>query len=591
MITHRRFARKLTICGGGNDDRRRASVAVMVGVTLPVIIAFVALSVDVGVMFNAKADLQRSADAAALAGAARLITLEGSPINLARQSAKDIAFANKVLRTNPIVTDADIVFGKANVNPVTKQVNFTPDLSQPDAVRVTVRKTADSPNGPLPLFFAKIFGRTVTDVQATATAAITPRDIALVTDISGSLTYDSQLQYWEDKIINIYDVWDALPGGADSVDSVWAPEEVLADPTQSAGPAYGFFKRLGFGDDPADRENFSITGDPGLVQLRNGRAWSDARLSQYLLDQQYSPAEVDAILNTTSTSNYENRVALALGVATWNSGIAGGRWQKLGLPQVGNNNTSYTDNELSWVEPYLSTSASQAQSIWRDYISRTASSRSPFPERFGVKTLMDYTLEYRRQPGETPELAFVPVQPMNAIKEATRYMIDLLAGAQSFDQISLEVFSTQGSHMVNLTHDFSDVTAVLDSIVPDGNTNIGQGIERGAAELASNRARIEAKKILIMITDGQANMTPSGEFSYTGGKQYALNAARAAASQGIELVTISVGQGADQDLCDQIAAMGGGVHFHADGSIEQYSAQLREIFAAIGGRRTVSLVE
>jgi len=571
---------------------RRGAVSIFVAVTLPVLIAFVALSVDVGVMYNAKADLQRCADAAALAGAARLVSLTaGDPIALARESAKQTAFANPVLSKNPVITDADITFGKANIDLVTRKVNFTPTTITPDSVRVVVRKTVDSPNGPLMLFFARIFGRTFTNVQASATAAITPRDIALVTDVSGSLTYDSQLQYWEDKVINIYEVWDALPGGADDEVSTWQSNEVLPDPAQCAGPAYGFFKRLGFGDDPADHDKYSIAGDPGLIQLRDGQAWTDARLREFLADQGYSSAEVSAILDTTSTSNYTNRVALALGLATWNSGIAGGRWERLGLARVGNANTSFTDNEITWTEPYLSAAPAQAADIWRDYITRTANSRSAFPARFGIKTLLDYTLEYRRQAGETPELAAAPVQPMNSIKQASRYMIDLLANAGSFDQISLEVFSTFGTHQVDLTHNFADVTAVLDSIVPDGNTNIGQGIERGAAELASNRARPEAKKILIMITDGQANMTAAGQFSYSEGKEYALAAAQKAASLGIELVTISVGQDADQDLCDRIAAIGGGVHFHAEGSIEKYSAQLLEIFAAIGGRRTVALVE
>ncbi|MCB9865445.1 MAG: VWA domain-containing protein [Phycisphaerales bacterium] len=573
-------------------QRRRGAVAVMLAVTVPVIIAFAALTVDVGVMYNAKADLQRCADAAALAGASQLVSLSsGDPLAAARQCAKDIAYANKVLATNPIVTDADITFGKANIDPVTKQVFFTPTNSSPDAVRVVVRKTANSPNGALPLYFARIFGRHFTDVQATATAGITPRDIAIVSDISGSLTYDSQFKYWQDKVVNLYDVWDALPGGADDSPSTWAASEVLSDPAQSAGPAYGFFKRLGFGDDPADRENYSVSGDPGLIRLANGERWSDARLRTYLADQQYSSAEISAIMNTTSRTNYQNRVALALGLATWNSGISGGRWDRLGLARVGNRDTSYSDSELTWEAPFLSTTPAQARTIWRDYIDRTSGRRASFPDLFGIKTLVDYTLEYRRKPGETPELAATPVQPMQAIKDATAYMVQLLTNAQSFDQISLEVFSTYGTHQVDLTHNFADVTAILDSIVPDGNTNIGQGIARGAEELTSDRARVEAKKILLMITDGQANMTADGRYDAAAGKAFAISEAQQAAALGIELVTISVGQGADLDLCDQIAALGHGVHFHAEGEIDEYNAQLLQIFATIGGRRTVALIE
>jgi len=53
----------------GAGYRRRGAVAVMIVVASFVIVGFAALAIDVGVMYNAKADLQRAADSAALAGA------------------------------------------------------------------------------------------------------------------------------------------------------------------------------------------------------------------------------------------------------------------------------------------------------------------------------------------------------------------------------------------------------------------------------------------------------------------------------------------------------------------------------------------
>jgi len=573
-------------------DRKHGAVAVTVAVAIPVVFAFAALSVDVGVMYNAKADLQRAADAAAMAAASRLTSLvSGDPVSLGRQAARDTAHANPVLNQPPQLTDADIVFGTAKVNPFTQAVTFTPTEKVPNAVRVTVRKTSDSPNGPLPLYFARIFGRHNTNVQATATAAVAPRDIAIVSDVSGSLVYDSEFRRWETTRINIYDVWNALPGGAGEVGSTWGPGEELADPAQAAGPAWGYFKRLGFGDDPGDQSKYNVEADPGLITLPKDQGWTDAQLEDYLYDQNYSAAEVSAILNPSNDYYYENRVALALGLATWNSGIAGGRWEALGLSRVGNRDNYYSSSELSWREPYLSASASQAESIWRDYIDRYSRSSSPFRYQYGIKTMLDYTLEYRRSESQTPELADVPVQPMEAIKEATKYMIDLLINALSFDQISLELYSSAGTHAVDLTHDFSEVTAVLEDIVPSGSTNMGQGMERGIDELTSTRARGEARKILLVITDGQANVDRSGRSSVTGGKLYAVEEAERAAALGIQIISISVGQDSDQELMAQIAEIGKGVHFHAEGSIEEYESQLREIFAAVGGRRTVSLIE
>jgi hypothetical protein len=41
----------------------------------------------------------------------------------------------------------------------------------------------------------------------------------------------------------------------------------------------------------------------------------------------------------------------------------------------------------------------------------------------------------------------------------------------------------------------------------------------------------------------------------------------------------------------QIADIGAGEHFHAEGSIDQYSQQLESIFQRLGGTRPVELVE
>jgi hypothetical protein len=41
---------------------------------------------------------------------------------------------------------------------------------------------------------------------------------------------------------------------------------------------------------------------------------------------------------------------------------------------------------------------------------------------------------------------------------------------------------------------------------------------------------------------------------------------------------------------EEIADIGHGEHFHAEGSIEQYSAQLAEIFQQLGSQRPVELI-
>jgi len=55
----------------------------MVVVFLPVLVGFAALVIDVGVMYNTRADLQNAADAAALAGATALASDEMTQLRLA----------------------------------------------------------------------------------------------------------------------------------------------------------------------------------------------------------------------------------------------------------------------------------------------------------------------------------------------------------------------------------------------------------------------------------------------------------------------------------------------------------------------------
>ena len=66
--------------------------------------------------------------------------------------------------------------------------------------------------------------------------------------------------------------------------------------------------------------------------------------------------------------------------------------------------------------------------------------------------------------------------------------------------------------------------------------------------------------------------------------------AEVAAAQGIRIFAVSVGVDSDTDLMEEIADIGHGEHFHAEGSIEEYSAELASIFQRLGGQRPVELI-
>jgi len=157
---------------------RRGSVATVVAVSLTVMMGFVALAVDVGLLYAVDDELQRAADAAALAGAEQLLDedrLKGSPdltaeMAAARLAASAIALRNKVYGAQPVVDPAgDVTIGYlADPNNLAEPISFA-DPNAFNTVQVCVRRDSVR-NGPVDLWFARILGIERSDLVARATA-------------------------------------------------------------------------------------------------------------------------------------------------------------------------------------------------------------------------------------------------------------------------------------------------------------------------------------------------------------------------------------------------------------------------------------
>jgi Flp pilus assembly protein TadG len=159
---------------------RRGTVIVLLAVMLVAVLAFVAFGVDVGYMYSVKTELQRAADAAALAGANGLV--QGTAE--AEDAARDIVDLNKVGAHTLSDSDVGVEVGVWNKNTLT----FTAGGESPNAVRVTLT------NNDQPLFFGKVLNKHDFDLQTSAVATYQPRDIQVVLDFSASMSDDSELQ-------------------------------------------------------------------------------------------------------------------------------------------------------------------------------------------------------------------------------------------------------------------------------------------------------------------------------------------------------------------------------------------------------------
>lgn len=614
------------------DDRKRAVVAVQVAVMMAAILGFAALTVDVGAMYNTRADLQRTADASALAAAALLAESGGAdPLAAARNAALDYTNRNRVLgQTMSLDASMDITFGRAQYDDASNSYAFTPTNLLPDAVRIQVRHTQDSPNGSVPLYFARIFGITSTEMSASAIAVMVPRDIAIVADLSGSHSDDSELRNINVTDINLQDVWNNIPvtRGVNGVGDGFTPpppgdpaNPALAptfgpghagdggnDPgTNPAGGQYGAtFGRMYFWGDTLDG-TYTPATDPALMNLPRYQSWNDQDLVDMYQATGYSADEITALMSSTydsesgSTQHWANRTAVALGLARWDSGMPGGLWETtLGMDpnDAGNGNNWVGGSEIQWLVDYPYPSGS-----WSDYIynyvrkSNTSmtSGDSGFRYQFGLKTFTNYLLERKYKNSQTPDLANTPMQPMQAVKDAVNYMVGVIDELDSDDQLSLEIYGTTARHEVDLTQVHSDVSGRLNEMQAghyDSWTNMGGGLARAVEELTSSRARGTSTKMIILLTDGNANVTETGQAGNTsGGSAYAVAQAQVAADLGFRIFAVSVGSGANLSLMDEIADIGLGEHFHAEGSIEEYSAQLSEIFRRLGGTRPVELIQ
>lgn len=242
-----------------NRKGRRGAAAVFVAVSVTALVGVAALAIDVGVLYNARSELQRAADASALAGAEKLLDLDrlkgtgmgnvADDLAAAAQEARTFASRNKILNVNPGVLDSDITIGfLRNPSNLSEPID-TSDPSLFNTVQIKLRRDSSS-NGSISLFFGRIFGLQSKDMSSQAAATYSDGVIGYkVTDKSGNadlLPLALHVNAWRNLINRAGTVYDnysydndskTVSGGSDGV-----PELNLypgAGPTQLPPGNYG----------------------------------------------------------------------------------------------------------------------------------------------------------------------------------------------------------------------------------------------------------------------------------------------------------------------------------------------------------------
>jgi Flp pilus assembly protein TadG len=145
-----------------NNSERGASL-LLIAASMVVLLGLCALAIDLASLYVARSEAQRSADAAALAGA-KIFAASSCTSGTAGCSALQTAATNEAISVgnqnlvggvNPNIQSGDVTF------------NFTPATDP--RITVTVQRTSARGNA-LPTFFANVLGVSTVDVSATATA-------------------------------------------------------------------------------------------------------------------------------------------------------------------------------------------------------------------------------------------------------------------------------------------------------------------------------------------------------------------------------------------------------------------------------------
>lgn len=187
-----------------NTTRRRAIVAVQVAVMLVMLLGVAALTVDVGVLYNTRADLQRTADAAALAGASSYTTDAMMAVRMGSSESANLSLVTSAVRdrvnqfsglnstfglSTTLVEAGDVSTGWLNLSSASDTIHVNPVAADFNAVSVLLRRedaTEAGANGAVKLFFAPVLGWLAGEIDASAVAVFDDRVASVAVTENGA---------------------------------------------------------------------------------------------------------------------------------------------------------------------------------------------------------------------------------------------------------------------------------------------------------------------------------------------------------------------------------------------------------------------
>jgi Mg-chelatase subunit ChlD len=237
-----------------------------------------------------------------------------------------------------------------------------------------------------------------------------------------------------------------------------------------------------------------------------------------------------AVLKNDTPSLYRDIDITAVVYDTQNQPIAVSSTKVAKIEKYGSERLSFT-----WSQPFEYTSESEACEVPIDAI-----------------LLLDRSGSMSSESKEPP-------QPFMRVREATAAFVGFTAAS---DQVGMVSYSTTASNPIDLPL-IPDKERARERILAtkmgtDGiqYTNTGDALLRAGEEFETQRSREDAKKVIVLLTDGEA-LEPNrplrdGEPDFA--KTYAKNVAQKLKDSGVTLYTIGLGINANAEFLTAIAS-------------------------------------
>lgn len=589
---------------------RRGAILVLAALFLVVILAFTALSIDVGFLTLTRTQLQSAADSAALSAAMEL-TSSSDPATVrsnAAAAANEVAalFENGDRSSVALVPSRDIFFGKQTRQADgTFLTNWGDDQTPYNVVKVKISRSQQSgadgkpSDDRIPLFFAPVMGAKSASVGVEAIASFQARDIMVVLDFSGSMNDDSCLgaisKLGRTAVeANLLKMWQEL-GSPDYGELEFIPDyaTIEGEPETATNPHNQVTYRRTAIDivSTGTITKVVLTFTSGKTQTFSGLSTDNGTFEG---TGSNNKSEISSVTITTSVTST---------VVTTKTTGKGKKKKKVSVPT-----TVVTDDTetfqftreniktalgLTMAYPYPSGSWDEFIDVVQD--DSGAIKDAGYRDMYGYLTWLHYLQYYHPSYADTPDLWKTSEQPVTCLKDGVDLFMDDLLATASGDYVGLSVYTHSSSAGAILEHPLSNNLTQVKTTTRQrqaghyvGGTNISAGMKVARDEFAKN-ARNSAAKWMVLMTDGEANLPGSSSYA----KQCVLDEAKAAKAANIKILTICVGLGADTGTLHAVAAITGGEFFQVRGdqSIEDVKADLLAVFRKIAASRPLKLVK